>query len=264
MQTPQLILQKRGEEPRPPIPFPLIKQYVAKVNYYSRRSHCSVKVAYIFVDFSFKEIAYGINGTQKDLDNGSITARRGRDCELHAEEALEHAVKNLDVTSEGYAIGNFSPCMKCVPRLKKIGVKGILFTNLFWDIQAIDFAHKLNIDLWFYHDNQLFFLTPNVIAHLSKYKIKPIVNHVYKKKINDSITVENRRQIEEYIITHREELKKLLNTLLVKLLVVHQIDQGQTSQTFCTWISKILSQIDTEQTCLRWAQSNMILRKAPW
>lgn len=239
-----------------------VSQLMKRVEKLADKSRCpELKVAYLLVNPELEEIAFAINkykgnGLQRKYSKNEPPNW------MHAEKelALKIAHSHIKVT-EFCAIGNFSPCQYCVVDLKTIGVGAIIFSNLYWDTPALELAEKLGIKLFYFSNSRLHVLTHPVISSLGNLKIVPVKKHHGRKELPRLDTFISEEEKLTYLRMHKAEIRNMLNVLMVEFLRNYRsIDDPEIKIR----VSKMLSQIDTEQECLRWAKMNVILRKQPW
>jgi len=238
-----------------------VKQLMKRVEQLACKSQCpELKVAYLLIDKNLNEVTFAVN-KYKSKEWQRKHPKDQLANWLHAEKqlALRTVQSHVKIT-EFCAIGNFSPCRYCVLDLNTIGVRAIVFSNLYWDTPALELAEKLGMKLFYFSGSKLHFLTHSVILGLSGLNITPIKKYDNEEMLNlDTSICEEERNA--YTKTHGAELINLLNILLTEFLKNDQRLKGVYMETK---ISKLLSQVDTEQECLRWAKRNIILRRQPW
>lgn len=229
-----------------------LTQYVEELASTSKSP--DLQVAYMLTSLNGREIAAAVNKPESKELHGTKRIPNL----LHAEKQLTLEVtRNHVERGEFYAIGNYSPCRYCVADLRSIGVVAIIFQNLYWDTPALEFAEKLGMSLLYFSGRELHVLSHSVIMTLSELNIAPL-----DRRNRENKPTQDRDSVKSlYVRAHKESLTELLNMLLIELLSrCQRMDDLSTKVK----ISRIVSQIDTEQRCLSWAMKNVLLAKQPW
>jgi hypothetical protein len=240
---------------------PRVCKLMERVERLANKSPCPIlKVAYLLVNPELAEIAFAINKYKGSRMQPRYSLNEPPNWK-HAEKelAMKIAKSNKRIT-ECCAIGNFSPCQYCVMDLKSINVGALIFSNLYWDTPALELAEKLGMKLFYFSNSRLHVLTHSIISSLSRLNIVPIRTHLTRKEL-PKLDAFNSEEKMTYIRTHKAELTNLLNNLMMEFLNSHESEDDPEMKIR---VSKMLSQIDTEQECFRWAKRNVLLRKQPW
>jgi deoxycytidylate deaminase len=238
--------------------FARVEHLKERVDLLAQESLCSeLKVAFLLVDRNLSEIAHGINKSERNQAKG---LQHQPPNWLHAEKVLATQVIQKGIKSDdSCVIGGFSPCRYCVMDLKQIGVKAIVFSNLYWDTPALELSENLGMQLFYFSGSKIHLLTHSTISGLSRLNIIPVKKNLSEKCNPHNLTYEEEK--DRYLGNRRSELSEVLNTLLMMFIKDEKTIKDPPLQTK---ILKLLSQVETEQECIRLARINIILRKQPW